>query len=138
MHFNLLLPSAVDADWERIGALLQPAIAHDRHMMAIEVYAALMRGRFAFFDIDLYEMRGAAVLEIGERVATVVYVAGRIGGRGRVWLARVRLLMQAFCDLVRRLGCTEMRLEGRDWGRVFPDWERLAERPGRHELRKVL
>ena len=136
-----LSPDRIEADWERIGALLQPSIQHDEHRTAIDVYRDLMNGTLELFDIDIEGAKGVVVTEVGLSMANVrclwvCHIGGRISPR--LWCLKVWLLMLHFEELARLDGCKEMRLEGRDWHRIFPDWERLDERPGRNELRKVL
>lgn len=135
MHFNLLLPSMIEADWDRIGGMLEPAIEYDEARQSEDVRRDLLNGDMALFDIELHEASGVVVIEFSDEVCWLLYVTGNIGGKGREWIKRVHLLMQVFEDIARRHGCTELRLEGRDWHRVFPEYERLG---GRNELRKAL
>jgi hypothetical protein len=144
MHrLERLSPDRIEAEWERIGALLQPAIAHDEKRMAIDVYRDLMTGALELFDLDLYRVKGVAVTEIGLSTANlrcmwIVYIGGQVLGSPREWIGRVRTLMSYFEGIARAEGCAEMRIEGRDWSRMLPAYERLIERPGRNELRRML
>lgn len=144
MKFSLLFPDEIERDWERIGRLLAPAIARDEQRQAIDVYRDLMNGDMAMIDVDLGDVKGVGVIELAPSETAlnccwVIYIAGRIDGAGRHWTGRVHTLMSYIEGIARAHDCTEMRLEGRRaWGSVFPDWERLDARPGRHELRKVL
>lgn len=125
----------IAADWQRIEGLLGPAIEHDDMRQTEDVRRDLLNGDMALFDIELHEISGVAVIEFADGICWLIYCGGRIGGHGREWLSRTRLLVQVFADLARSFGCTEMRIEGRDWHRIFPDWERVGPR---NELRKAL
>jgi hypothetical protein len=133
-----MLPAAIDADWERIGALLAPAIKQDDQRQDSDVFRDLMAGDMALFEVEASGARGVVVVEIDGPTFWITYIAGRIDGLPRRWLERVRMLMSYFAGIARAHNCTELRIEGRDWSRVFPDWERIDERPGRHELRRIL
>jgi hypothetical protein len=142
-RFERLSPDRIEAEWERIGALLQPAIAHDEKRVAVDVRRDLQSGILELYDVDLYRAKGLAVTEIGLSTANVrcmwiVYIAGHADGQPREWLSRLRTLTSYLEGIARAEGCKEMRVEGRDWSRVLTKYERLNERPGRNELRRVL
>lgn len=64
--------------------------------------------------------------EGGETVCGVYHLAGHLDLPPHEWLGVVRQQMAAFEDKAREAGIAEMRLAGRDWSRVFPDYEPLA------------
>lgn len=138
MRFELMLPIEIEHDWEQIGALLSPAIRRDEQRQAIDVYRDLMSGDMALFQVDLPMAKGIAVVEFADGVCWIVYIAGKITALPVAWRGRVRVLMSYFEGIARAHGCKEMRIEGRDWGSIFPEWERMGERPDRNELRKAL
>lgn len=136
MRLTLTQPAAIEADWERLGAILAPAIAHDDARQEADVRRDLMAGDMVLFDVGATNAAGLAVVEIDGPVFWIIYIAGRIGGTGRGWLERVRVLMSYFEGIARAYDCTEIKIEGRDWSRVFPSWEREGDH--RHTLRKAL
>lgn len=133
--FAIMLPEAIAADWERIGDLLAPAIAEDDQRQPADVYRDLMSGDFVLFEVDLQGAKGVIVVEIASPCFWLIYVAGRISGPKSHWLGRVKALTLYFSVLAKANNCTEMRLEGRNWAPIFPDWERLGTR---NALRKAL
>jgi hypothetical protein len=136
-----LSPDRIEAEWKRIGPLLAPSVAHNERPR--DIYWDLMSGALELFDIDLWRVKGVAVIEIGLSTANVrclwiAHIGGKIEGPKREWIARARTLASYFEGIARAEGCKELRIEGRDWSRVLTDYERLTDRPGRNELRKVL
>lgn len=143
MKFNLVLPSQIEADWERIGATLTPAIAYDHKRQAIDVYRDLINGDMALFDIDIENAKGIAVIEFGraddgQECCWIIYIAGKIAGKPREWVGRVRALMTYFETIARANACKQMRIEGRDWSRVFHDWTPVEVQSGVNELMRLL
>lgn len=75
--------------------------------------------------------------ESGVKVCGLVQLTGRLHQPPKRWLSTVRATMKEFEDRARDAGCAEMRVAGRDWGRVLTDYEPLpGGRPNR--LRKRL
>lgn len=131
MPLTLLLPAEIASDWEHLCPLLRPAIAHDEQRQESDVYRDLMAGDMALFHVAFGDMRGVAVIEFRDGVCWLLYVAGRLGG----W-ERARMVLEAFELVAKAHGCTEIRVEGRDWSRLLRDYERLGGH--RNELRKRL
>lgn len=142
-YLDRLSPDRIEADWGRISVLLAPAIAHDDKRDPTDVYRDLMTGALELYDLDLTRVHGVAVTEIAPSTANVrcmwiVYVGGTVTGARHEWIRRVRTLLSYFEGIARAEGCRELRIEGRDWSRILTDYERLTDRHGRNELRKVL
>lgn len=79
--------------------------------------------------LEAYEDGGAIVCGIRHCI-------GRIALRPKAWLRHVRAELRLLEDIAREKGATEMRVAGRDWSRVFPDYEPM---PGiTNRLRKRL
>jgi len=140
VRLTLMLPAAIEADWQRIGALLAPAIEIDKNAPSIGIHALLMSGQYAAIQVDLPTGSGIAVVEIceldGRLVWWLPYVAGLVGLGPKATIAALREIMSGIEKLARSVGCWEIRIGGRDWSRVFPDFERFDDVPNR--LRKVL
>lgn len=135
---RLMLPAEIERDWGWLGAVLAPAIAHDDKRQDGDVFRDLLAGDMAMFRVVSPDANGLAVVEIDGPTFWIIYIAGRVAGQPHRWRDRMRVLVSYFVGIARAHDCTELRLEGRDWSRIFPDWERLDERPGRNELRKAL
>ncbi|CDP52353.1 hypothetical protein [Devosia sp. DBB001] len=105
------------------------------------VWRDIIAGRYLVFRIATET--GAAVLvgavyEDGSPPAIcfgIEYFAA-YGAPRRRWLALMRSGIAEIGRLAKEAGCTELRLGGRDWRRVFPDFAPLDGVP--HGLRKVL
>jgi hypothetical protein len=63
--------------------------------------------------------------EGGETVCGLYRLDGRINLPPRAWLRLVRAEIEKLERIARDAGCTEMRVAGRDWSRVLPDYERI-------------
>lgn len=82
----------------------------------------------------------ALVLEIydedGQRVCGIYQMAGKINLPPKAWLRLVREHLAIIEQKCRESGVTEMRLAGRHWSRVLPDYEPY-DGP-KNGLRKIL
>jgi hypothetical protein len=75
--------------------------------------------------------------EDGELICGLQQLKGRFDLKPKAWLRTMRAEMTKLESIARQAGCAEMRIAGRDWSRVFPDYEPLpGGRPNR--LRKRL
>lgn len=76
----------------------------------------------------------------GKRKRTICglqQLRGTINLPPKAWLRTVRAEMTKLESIARDVGCAEMRLAGRDWSRVLPDYQPLpGGKPNR--LRKRL
>lgn len=61
----------------------------------------------------------------GERVCGVFDLVGHIDLPPKAWLRLVRDTMTDIERKAKDAGCAEMRMAGRNWLRVFPDYEPL-------------
>lgn len=50
---------------------------------------------------------------------------GKIPMPGKAWLKVVRDTMTEFERRAKEAGCTEMRVSGRDWSKILPDYETI-------------
>jgi hypothetical protein len=84
----------------------------------------------ALATFEIYE-------EDGKRVCGLQQLEGRFDLPPKQWLRMVRAEMTKLEGIARDAGCAEMRIAGRDWSRVLPDYEPLpGGKPNR--LRKRL
>lgn len=92
------------------------------------------------FRIERPEGRVVVRLEVIEEPTGLICVVDKIRGRialGRHgWVAVVREEIANIEGLARAAGCIEMRLGGRDWSRVLPNYEPLVG--VKNGLRKAL
>jgi hypothetical protein len=124
LRFDLVLPDRIAADWERLGAILGPAVAVDGERTLDGVLEGLLDGTFALFEGREGAICGLVVVMFEEGACWLLYAVGRIE---KPRLVNARALVAGFEELARRNGCSEMRLKGRDWSRVLPDYERAGE-----------
>jgi hypothetical protein len=59
----------------------------------------------------------------GTIVFGIKMVLGEITARPKAWLKAVREEVAKLEAIAREAGCHEMRIAGRDWSRVLPDYE---------------
>ncbi len=83
---------------------------------------------------------GEVTLQIygsGDHMVCGLYkLEGRIDLRPKAFIRTVRAELKKLEDIARWSGCTEMRLAGRDWSKILPDYEPLPQL--RNGLRKAL
>jgi hypothetical protein len=67
---------------------------------------------------ELFEEHGALICGLSEMV-------GHIDLPPNAWLRTVRAHVGQFEELARSAGCAELRIAGRDWSRVLPDYQSM-------------
>lgn len=132
---ELILPAEIASDWEDLRAVLVDAIEVDPSRQEADVFRDLMAGDMALIRVDAGDMQGFVVIEFDAPRCLLLYAAGSIGN---LWHGTFRPILAGLEELARRNGCTEMRIEGRDWSRLLTDYEPGTERPWRNELVKRL
>lgn len=136
MIFVPIARERIPSEWERIIALIGPAIEHDKNATPLDVYAWLTSGRSEAFWIGHEHAKGVGVTTTEGDVCWLNYVGGTMTSSPRKFIRAARVVVHDLADLAREQGCTELRLGGRDWSRVFPDWEHFdPEHPNRIRMR---
>ena len=117
---------------------MAPAVEGGRSLE--EVHSLLIDGRLGI--ATLHDTGAAAVIVLepgifdGLYCLWISYLAGEVKGPPKAWLRIVRRAMAQFETKARQAGIAEIRIGGRDWSRVFPDWLPCPAVP--NGLRKVL
>ncbi len=131
-------PAEVQRCWPWLSQLLRPAVEGGRSLE--EVRDLLVRGHLGLATVHLKNAAAVIVMQPGMfdglYCLWVSYLAGEVKGPPKVWLRTVRRVMAHFEEKAREAGCKEIRIGGRDWSRVFPDWLPCPAVP--NGLRKVL
>lgn len=115
--------------WPELETILGPAIDRDTGTSREAVREWLESGLSEAFLIDAGNAGGVAVTTIGPidgvEVCWLNYVAGTSNLAPRAFVRLARDVAEQIEILARNAGCAEMRGGGRNWSRVFPDWERF-------------
>jgi hypothetical protein len=78
------------------------------------------------FRAPLEHGEGHVTVEIyqedGRMVCGVYQLYGRLDEPPKQWLRTLRAELSKLETIARNAGCEEMRIAGRDWSRVFPDY----------------
>lgn len=138
MIFVPIAKERIPFEWERIMALIGKAIEHDDTATPLDVYAWLTSGRSEAFWIGIpVNVAGIAVTTTDDDVCWINYVGGHVKGGPRAFIRAARDIVAEIETLARDVGCTELRGGGRNWSRVFPEWEHFdPDHPNR--MRKVI
>lgn len=138
--FRHIPAEAIPAQWDALSRLLEPAVRQDPKSTLQSVFDGLLSRRFICFEVRRKSARGALIAEIfeedGKLCCWACFIAGKVDGGPRQFLRTMREIMAGLEFHVKQAGCAEMRIGGRDWSRVFPDFS-VAD-PATNELRKVL
>jgi hypothetical protein len=136
--FRLIAPAEIEQRWPELSLILTPAIRINAGATVQSVYDRLLAS-----DMHMIEGAGPAeglllvfrVFPEGEQVSCFAsYLSGRV--KSGPLLKTMRLLMAAFEDHCRGAGVHQLYIGGRNWSRVFPDYEPVDDVTNR--LRKVL
>lgn len=132
----------IGAEWWRISLLLGPAIDVDPGASREAVKGWLLSGQSEAFWVGVQDnATGIGVTTIGPidgtEVCWVNYIAGTVTGGPKAFVRTAHAIMDQIEILARQAGCAELRGGGRNWSRVFPEWERFdPAHPNR--IRKVI
>lgn len=136
MMFTPLPREDVEANWPWLSSVLAPAVIRDPGNTLEDVKRSLINGPDLVM-IASGTANGVIVFEITpELECWVKYVSGSLCGGPR---ARVKQMREAMAWIERKaaeIGCTEIRLCGRNWSRILTDFRLMSEWP--NGLRKVL
>lgn len=92
------------------------------------------------FDIEHQGATGVIVVDVyeedGRMCFGITQLVAKIETPPKRWLRLVRSAVAELSDWARRADCSEIRIAGRDWSRVLPDFEPF-DGP-RNGLRKAL
>ena len=138
MIFVPIARERIPFEWERIIGLIGQAIERDPDATPAGLYRELVAGRAEAFWIGVpVHATGIAVTTTTDDACFINYVAGTVEGGPRKFIQTARDIVAEIETLARDAGCTELRGGGRNWSRVFPEWEHYdPEHPNR--IRKRL
>lgn len=104
--------------------------------MKQETYDRLLSGQYEAAIVNTPQASGVVVTEFVGDVLWVPFVAGKSALGPKAFVAFMQKMMSQYEDMARKAGCNEIRICGRDWSWVFPDFNRDGDMP--NELRKRL
>lgn len=122
----------VPDNWSAISAALAPAIARDPQRDAWTVLDQAVSCDLDFWEVEA-PLAGFVVTQKDKRTFWVIYAGGQGGS-----FAEKRALMREIEQTAKAANCTEVKFEGRDWRKVFPDYEASKSADGRFHYRKRL
>ena len=86
--------------------------------MIRQSYAIERDGGTITLTLEIYEEEGRTICGLYRFEGSVPFPPKR-------WLRVIREEMQTLERIVREAGCEELRLGGRDWSRILPDYQPL-------------
>jgi hypothetical protein len=130
MPVEILDADSALAQWDAISEILGPTLKYDPAGMTLEELRKGVEGKvFHIVGGDVDGARGYLAFhffdEDGERCCFASYFSGQIEGGPRQMVSTMRHLMSCFEVSCRAAGVMQMFIGGRDWSRVFPDYEEV-------------
>ena len=140
MQVALIERSRIERLWPVLAEILWPAVQQDPTGMSMEkLRERLADGRFSLVEGDCDGASGLLAYHLfeedGELCCFASYLVGKVDGGPRQMLGTMRRLMEAFEASCRAAGVKQVFIGGRDWGRVFPDYELTGDVPNRRRKR---
>lgn len=128
-------------DWWRIGPMLAPGMRFNPTRTTVQdVFDKLMAEQCTCLEVIVPGGSGYIVFEMfdedGKVKCFTSYVAGMTALKPKAWIRTMRGILTDFEARLQDAGCTENFIGGRDWSRVFPDYQPAGDVPNR--LKKVL
>lgn len=140
MQIRPVPASRITADWAWLGPKLAPAVQFDKSVTLDDVRAKLASKQCELARITVPNGDGWVVSELCEDDGVICcwlsYLSGDVQGGPRAFLKLMRSIISEYEAMAKKAGADEMRIGGRNWSRVFPDYERFDDKPNR--LRKRL
>jgi hypothetical protein len=136
MQFEHVEPARIEREWPAIAEILAPAVRADPKQTLEGLHRRLGAGTDRLLHIS---GPGSALMVIevtADLVCWVKYLAGHIEGGPRARVAIIRAGVDHIEAVARQAGCTEIKLCGRDWARILPDYSPFEGH--RNGLRKGL
>ena len=138
MNMTPLTKDEVRDGWHWISALLESSVRADPLMTMADLYSSLIYGPDLVMRVHGWA-DGVMVFEVtGDGVLWVKYAAGRVLGGPKARLVAIRENMADIEAVAQSIGCSEVRVCGRDWHSVLTDYELIADAPEPNLLRKIL
>jgi hypothetical protein len=140
MQVALLDADRLEAEWPVIAKLMAPALAVTPSGATVDqLRADLASGKLSIVGGDAVGARGYLAFQLfednGERCCFASYFAGSVDGGPRQMIRTMQALMAAFEASCREAGVVRVLIGGRDWSRVFPDYELTGDVPNRRQKR---
>jgi hypothetical protein len=141
MQVTLLDAGRIEAEWPVIAELMAPALAvNPNGATTVDQFRAdLGSAKLSIVGGDAEGARGYLAFQMfeenGELCCFASYFAGSVDGGPRQMIKTMRALMRAFEASCREAGVVRILIGGRDWGRVFPEYELTGDVPNRRQKR---
>lgn len=137
MIFTPIRTHEIETAWPWLSETIEPAVRQVANVTMQSVYDDLVSGRDLAVEISGANARGVVILQITDDcVCWVKYLAGRAIGKNKMqtmrdgiaWIERAAL----------NAGCHEVRVCGRNWGRLLTNYLLISDADEPNLLRKVL
>lgn len=139
MMFVPVRASQVAGQWPEIAEAIWPCVRGVPNASMEGLKNDLIGGRNLFVWAMGEEGSGALVLEITpDAVCWLKYGTSSLRGGPKVRLRVMREGMKWLSEQMAAIGCTEVRICGRDWSRILTDFQLMPDAPEPNLLRKVL
>lgn len=125
MQFSLVPTARIEREWPAFAERLLPAVRQEPNASLRGAYDKLTCGSAVLFEVfdgaDGLLMVSASEDE-GQPVAWVYAIVGRINGRPKERLQAMREALGIIENVARDAGCVAIRICGRDYSRMFPEY----------------
>lgn len=139
MQFSLVPLARIEREWPAFAERLAPAVRHEPNASLQGAYERLMSNSAVLFEVS-DGADGLLMVSVsednGQLVAWTYAIAGKIDGKPKERLKAMRVALRAIEQVARDAGCVALRICGRDYRKMFPDY-RPYDGP-RNGLEKVL
>lgn len=140
LRVNRLSSTEIGLSWPWLMQLIGPAIAMDKGRSLMDVWTKLQSGEMGMATIHTHNGAGIVTLEPGEFDGVwalwVPYIFAKVKAGPKAFVQTIRAVMGRVENVAREANLVEVRIGGRDWGPILPDYERFNDTP--NMLRKVL
>lgn len=119
----------IERNWHWIYQLLEPVVDQGETRNMQQIKRGLMSGMMGLASAHVPNGAALVIVEPGTFDGVfccwITCLTGEVRGGFKSFIKVSRQLMTYFELSARLAGCTEMRIGGRNWARVFPDYERF-------------
>lgn len=138
MKFTFVPRREIPLAWFWLSRMLEAAVRGDPHMSMQQLYNDLVEGR-SLCVLATGPGSGAIILELDDAATCwIKYLGGKVEGGPK---RRMQVLRDGVAWVEAQaaaIGCSDVRICGRDWSMILTDYELMPDAPEPNLLRKAL
>lgn len=139
MKVSQIPPASVSEAWPWLGPLLEPAVNYQNEIDINELKQGLIDGTYEVVEVETGGSFGVVVTHLyekdGLRKLCISFIAGQHNGGPKRLRQILVTLMDFYKNAAADHGCDVIRIGGRNYDWLFPEFERVDGPDNPREMR---